>query len=76
MIFRRAQCPLRRFFRIFWRIPFSFFHVLKIDAFQQHGELGPRECEARFVGRGKGQAEDSAFKAFVPDRATLVVLLI
>jgi len=52
---------------------FSFFHVLEIDPFEQHGKLGSRERYAGFSRRRKGQMKRSAFQPLIPDRETVIV---
>ena len=52
---------------------FSFFDILKINAFEEHRELGAGKCDTRFIGYGQREMQCSFFETFIPDGESIVV---
>ena len=46
---------------------------MKIDSFEEHGELGARQCETCFAAEGQRETKSSFFETFIPDGESVVV---
>jgi len=57
----------------FFEKSFSLPDVLKIDSFEEHGELGAGERDACVAGRRQCEMKGSFFDTFIPDGESVVV---
>lgn len=62
-----------RVLRGFFEKSFPLFNVLKIDSFEEHGELGAGERDACLVGCRQCEMKGSFFETFIHDDESVVV---